>query len=166
MDSVVNKYVRKWLETPISGTLSNVYLTSNKFGQNIYPPSIKFFQCQTVSRNALKTSPNHSINNLWKTTSESKNIQYDVYTSTKEVLKSFTSGQEDKLQNHLILQGSFFSNVIKFPLSKLNGIWSKSQSNLPKNIYNFTTVTSITHFQLAKTLPNGGYCPTLIAPSA
>ena len=28
MDSVVNKYVRKWLEIPISGTLSNVYLTS------------------------------------------------------------------------------------------------------------------------------------------
>ena len=138
MDSVVNKYVRKWLEIPISGTLSNVYLTSNKFGQNIYPPSIKFVQCQTVARNALKTSPNHSINNLWKTTSESKNIQYDVYTSTKEVLKSFTTGQEDKLQNHLILQGSFFSNVIKFSLSKLNGIWSKSQSNLPKNIYNFT----------------------------
>ncbi|CAB4035862.1 Hypothetical predicted protein, partial [Paramuricea clavata] len=26
----------------------------------------------------------------------------------------------------------------KFSLSKLNGIWSKSQSNLPKNIYNFT----------------------------
>ena len=138
MDSVVNKYVRKWLEIPISGTLSNVYLTSNKFGQNIYPPSIKFVQCQTVSRNALKTSPNHSINNLWKTTSESKNIQYDVYISTKEVLKSFTSGQEDKPQNQLILQGSFFSNVIKFSLSKLNGIWSKSQSNLPKNIYNFT----------------------------
>ena len=91
-----------------------------------------------MSSNALKTSPNHSIKDLWKTTSESKNIQYDVYTSTKEVLKTFTSGQEDKLQNHLILQGSFFSNVIKFSLSKLNGIWSKSQSNLPKNINNFT----------------------------
>ena len=38
----------------------------------------------------------------------------------------------------VVLQGSFFSNVIKFSLSKLNGIWSKSQSNLPKNIYNFT----------------------------
>ena len=138
MDSLVNKYVRKWLEIPISGTLSNVYLTSNKFGQNIYPPSIKFVQCQTVARNALKTSPNHSIKDLWKTTSGNKNIQYDVYTSTKEILKSFTSGQEDKLQNHLILQGSFFSNLIKFSLSKLNGIWSQSQPNLPKNIYNFT----------------------------
>jgi hypothetical protein len=165
MDSVVNKYVRKWLEIPISGTLSNVYLTSNKSGLNIYPPSIKFSQCQTVGRNALKTSPNHSIKDLWKTTSESKNIQYDVYTSTKEVLKTFNSGQEDKLQNHLILKGSFFSNVIKFSLSKLNGIWSKSQTSQRTSITS-PFVTSITHFQLVKTLLNGEYCPTLIAPSA
>ncbi|CAB4009860.1 Hypothetical predicted protein [Paramuricea clavata] len=124
---------RTWVSENMDSVVNN-----NKFGLNIYPPSIKFAQCQTVARNALKTSPNHSIKDLWKTTSESKNIQYDVYISTKEVLKTFNSGQEDKLQNHLILQGSFFSNVIKFSLSKLNGIWSKSQSNLPKNIYNFT----------------------------
>ena len=37
-----------------------------------------------------------------------------------------------------MVQGCFFSNVIKFSLKKLNSLWSKSQSNLPKNIYNFT----------------------------
>ena len=138
MDSVVNKFVRKWLEIPVSGTLSNVFLTSNKFGLNIYPPSVKFTQCQTVSRKALKTSPNDCIRNLWKSTCDNTNIQYDVYTSTKEVLKSFKSAQEDKLQNHLLLQGSFFSNTTKFSLSTLNNLWSKSQSSLPKSIYNFT----------------------------
>ena len=134
----MNKYIRKWLETPVSGTLSNVYLPNNKFGLNIYPPSVKFAQCQTVARNALKTFPNASIKNLWKETSDSKNIQYDVYSTTKEVLKSFNSQQQIQLQNHLLVQGSFFSNVIKFSLEKLNSLWSKSQSNLPKNIYNFT----------------------------
>ena len=138
IDSVVNKYIRKWLEIPVSGTLSNVYLAHNKFGLNIYPPSVKFAQCQIVARNALKTSPNASIKNLWKETSDSRNIQYDVYSTTKEVLKSFNSQQQIKLQNHLVVQGSFFSNVIKFSLKKLNSLWSKSQSNLPKNIYNFT----------------------------
>ena len=93
MDLVVNKFVRKWLELPISGTLSNVFLTSNKFGLNIYPPSVKFTQCQTVSREALKTSPNDCKRNLWKSTCDNTNIQYDVYTSTKEVLKSFKSAQ-------------------------------------------------------------------------
>ncbi len=75
VDSLINKYIRKWLEVPISGTLSNVYLTSNKFGLNIIPTSIKFTQCQTVLRNALKTSPNDSIKELWKSTNNYTNIQ-------------------------------------------------------------------------------------------
>ena len=54
VDSLVNNYIRKWLELPISGTLSNVYLTRNKFGLNILPACVKFIQCQTVLRNALK----------------------------------------------------------------------------------------------------------------
>ena len=48
LDSIVNGYIRKWLDIPISGTLSNVFLERNKFGLNICPPSVKFTQCQTV----------------------------------------------------------------------------------------------------------------------
>ena len=79
IDSVINQYIRKWLEIPISGTLSNIYLTHNKFGLNILPASVKFIQCQTVLRNALKTSPNDSIKELWKSTNNHTNIQYDIY---------------------------------------------------------------------------------------
>ena len=75
VDSKVNSYIRKWLDIPISGTPSTVFLTRNKFGLNICPPSVKFIQCQTVFRKALKISPNDSINELWKATSNSKNIQ-------------------------------------------------------------------------------------------
>ena len=96
LDSVVNDYIRKWLDTPISGTLSNVFLERNKFGLNICPLSIKFTQCQTVLRNSLKESPNDSLKDLWKSSSCHTNIQYDVYKSTKEVLKDFRSNQEDK----------------------------------------------------------------------
>ena len=138
IDSVVNKYIRRWLEVPISGTLSTGFQTRNKFGQSIYPPSVKFIQCQTVLRKVLKSSPNESINELWKSTSTHTNIQYDVYNSTKDVLKDFRSGHEDKLLNQLTCQGSFFSSVTKFSLSQLNKVWSTAQSKLPKNIYNFT----------------------------
>ena len=138
IDSNVNSYIRKWLDIPISGTLSVVFLTRNKFGLNICPPSIKFIQCQTVLRKALKTSPNVAINELWKSTSNSKNIQYDIYHSTKQVLKDFRSGQEDRLHNQLTCQGSFFTNITKFSLSQLTKLWSTCQSNLPKNIFNFT----------------------------
>ena len=138
IDSVVNQYIRKWLDVPVSGTLSNVFLTRNKFGLSIIPPSIKFTQCQSTLRNALRSSPNDSVKHLWKLTSNHTNIQYDVYNSTKEVIKQFRSSQEDKLENHLTSQGSFFSSITKFSLSQVNMIWSTCQSKLPKNIFNFT----------------------------
>ena len=102
MDPVINKYIRKWLEIPISGTLSNIFLTRNKFGLNIIPASIKFTQCQTVQRNAFKTSPNEAIKEHWKLTNNHTNVQYDIYKSTKEVLKDFRSRQENKLQSQLV----------------------------------------------------------------
>ena len=62
----------------------------------------------------IDSKVNDSINELWKATSNSKNIQYNVYNSTKQVLKDFRSGQEDKLNNQLTCQGSFFTNITKF----------------------------------------------------
>ena len=78
------------------------------------------------------------IHELWKCTSTHKNIQYDVYTTTKDVLKRFHSIQENKLQNKLSSQGSFFNNISKLALSQLTKLWSVAQSNLPRNIFNFT----------------------------
>ena len=139
IDSIANKYIRRWLEVPISGTLSTVFLTNNKFGLSIYPPSVKFVQCQTVLRKALKSSPNESTNDLWRATVlYHTNIQYDAYNSTKEVLKDFRSGHKNKLLNQLTSQGSIFCSVTKFALPELNKVWSIAQSKLPKNIYNFT----------------------------
>ena len=112
LDSTFVQYIRKWLDTPISGTLSNVYLTSNKFGLNIIPPSTKFIQCQTTIWSTLKSSPNESITHLWKLTKNHTNIQYDQYIATKEVSKSFRDNQENKLTNQLTSQGSFFTSIL------------------------------------------------------
>jgi len=54
LDDVVAQYIRKWLDIPTSATLINIILPQNKFCLNIQLPSIKFVQCQTVLRNALK----------------------------------------------------------------------------------------------------------------
>ena len=130
LDSIVNGCIRKWLEIPTSGTLER-----NIFGLNICPPSVKFTQCKTVLRNSLKESRNDSLKDLSKSSSSHTNIQYDVFKSTKEVLKDFRSNQEDKLQHHLTSQGFFFTNVIKLSLSSINSIWWSAQSHLPSNIY-------------------------------
>ena len=115
-----------------------MYLPQNKFGLNIILPSTKFIQCQTVSRSTLKASINEDINKLWSITSTNKNIQYDIYKNTKDVLKAFRNENEQRLQNHLISQGSFFSIIIKNFTSSFNSLWSSVQSRLPKNIFNFT----------------------------
>ena len=77
LDSVVTRYVRKWLDLPISSTLSTLILHRSKYGITLALPSTKFTQCQTVIRNALKTSPNLDISSLWAATSKGSNIQYD-----------------------------------------------------------------------------------------
>ena len=63
-DPIVNQNIRKWLEVPISGKQSTIFLTNNKFGLNIYPPLVKFIQCQSVLGTALKSSPIESIKEI------------------------------------------------------------------------------------------------------
>ena len=149
-------YIRKWLEVPISGSLSNTYLTSNKFGLNIIPPSTKFIQCQTTIRSALKSSPNESITHLWKSTCNHTNTQYDQYTSTKEVIKSFREIHVDKLENRLKCQGLFLSSISKCSLPQVNSIWPTCQSKLPKNIFNFTIRYINNSLPTRKNLQNWG----------
>ena len=113
LDSIASKYIRKCLELPVSATLSNVLLQQNRLGLNIILPSTKFIQCQTVSRLALKYSPNEDIKNLWAVTKTNRNIQYDIYKDTNEdVLKAIRNENEERLQKQLISQGSFFHNII------------------------------------------------------
>ena len=99
-----------------------MYLTTNKFGLNVVPPSNKFVQCQTTIRAALKLSPNESMTHLWKSTNNHTNIQYNQYNSTKDTIRHFKI-----IKNHFTCQGSFFSSISKFSLSKVNLIWPTCQ---------------------------------------
>ena len=72
LDSLVFRYICKWLELPVCGTLSNLFLPCNKFGLNVCPPSVKFIQCQTVLCKVLMSSPNLDIKDLWSSTTSQK----------------------------------------------------------------------------------------------
>ena len=160
LNSIASKYIRKWLELPVCATLSNVLLPQNKFGLNIILPSTKFVQCQTVCRTALKYSPNQDIKNLWAITSNNKNVQYDIYKDTKDVLKAVRKENEERLQNLLVSQGSFFSNIINNSTSTFNSLWSSVQSKLPKNIFNFTIRYINNTLPTRKNLAKWGLSPT------
>ena len=105
LDNVVVGSVRKWLDLSISATLSGISLPRNQFGLNLLLPSVKFLQCQTVLRTALKSSSNDAIKSLWRSTSFGMNIQYDTYRSIKQVLKAVRQSHTDKLRSNLTSQG-------------------------------------------------------------
>ena len=138
LDNLVVKFVRIWLELPISATLSGISLPNNKFGLNLQLPSVKFQQCQTVLRTTLKSSSNVSIKSLWRNTSNGMNVQYDTYQNTKQVLKAVRQDHTDKLQTKLTSQGFIISFLLEYSLKTANSLWSSAQSKLPKNIFNFT----------------------------
>ena len=138
LDNLVSKYIRQWLDLPVSATLSSIILSKNQFGLNMILPSMKFSQCQTVFRNSLRSSPNDEIKSLWKSTSSGMNIQYDVYKNTKDVLKAVRSEHKHRLQTQLQSQGAILSFVLDHSLTVTKSIWTSVQSKMPKNIFNFT----------------------------
>ena len=136
LDNIVTKYVRQCLDLPISATLSTIVLQKSKYGINLILPSTKFTQCQTVIRNALKTSPNLDINAMWAATSNGSNIQYDQYRNTKQVLTAIQKDHEDHINHKLTSQG-FMSSILKLSNSNTRSLWSTVQQNMTKNIFNF-----------------------------
>ena len=96
----------------VSATLTSLALTQKQFGLNLQMPSVKFTQCQTVSRNILRSSPNANVQALWKNTSTGPNLQYDIYRNTKEVLKAVKLGNKERLTHNLPSQGALLSFLL------------------------------------------------------
>ena len=128
----------KWLELFISATISSLILNKSIYGINLILPSTKFIECQTVIRNALKSSPNLDIKTLWAETSYGTNLQYDQFENTKQVLKSIQRDHEERINNTLLSQGLVISSVIKNSCQNLKGLWSGVQQHLPRTIFNFS----------------------------
>ena len=138
LDNIVGKYVRGWFELPISATLSTLIISKSNYGLNLVLPSTKFIQCQTIIRNALKSSPNSDIQSLWHDSNTFTNIQYDQYRNTKQVLKSIQSHHHHRITNDLTSQGLVISSILKFASQSTTTLWSIVHQKMPKNVFNFT----------------------------
>ena len=128
LDSITIRFIRQWLDLPISATLSGIILPCNQFGLNLQLPSVKFIQCQTVLRNSLRSSKSDNIKSLWKSTSCSMNVQYDSYKNTKQILKAVRQKHTEKLRSQLTSQGFIISFLLEHSMKALNSLWSSAQS--------------------------------------
>ena len=138
---IASKYIRKWLELPVSATLSNVFIPpQSKFGLKIILPSAKFIQHQTVSRSALKYSPNVDIHNLWTvTSSRAPTRTYSMtFTKTKKtyLLRRLEKKMKKDFKTTSYRKVLSFSVSLIIPHSTLCGY--PFRVNFLKNIFNFT----------------------------
>ena len=138
LNNIVTKYVRQWLDLPISATISSIIPSRRNFGQAFQLPSTKFHQCQTTLHSSPKSSGDETIIKLWKNTTVGKNIQYDIYRNAKQTLKSIRDDHTSRLRSQLPSQGFIISFLLEHSLKQLNSMWSKAQSKLPANIFNFS----------------------------
>ena len=136
IDNIVSRYIRSWLEIPISGTLDIVQLTKRKFGLGVVLPSTRFTQCQVTFRKSLQNSTNPNIRNLYKLTSKDTNVQYDQYISTKDALKQIRGMKEDRIKGELQSQSLVITAIWNYSHSSFTNTWSNVLNKLPRNIYN------------------------------
>ena len=110
---MVTKYVRQWLDLPISTTISSIILSQRRFGQAFQLPAVEYQQCQTTLRSSLKSSGDEAVRKLGKNTNSGANLQYDVYRNTKQALKSIRSEVDFSLNFHY--RGSSYPSSLTIP---------------------------------------------------
>ena len=137
LDSIVNKYLRSWLEIPISGTLKISSLSKSKYGLNITSISTRLAQCQVTFRKCLKNSSNKDINKIHEMTRKGTNIRIDNYVSTKDAIKKIREKTENEIKSELTTQSLVITAIWNTACAKYNPYWCKVLDALPKNLYSF-----------------------------
>jgi len=161
-----SSYVRQWLDLPISATLSSLALPKTKYGINLILPSTKYSQCQTVIRNALKSSPNSDIDILWSQTSLGYNVQYDQNQNTKQVLNAVQKDNKMRITHELKSQGFIITSILTHESSKYRSLWSTVQQSMPKISLTILSNIWTTPLQPGRFSANGPFLSHLHAPSA
>ena len=77
-------------------------------------------------------------------------IQDYIYQNAKKVLKSIRPELTDRLQTGLLSKVFIISFLVANTLQYLNSLWSRAQSKLPPNIFNFTITYLINTFATRK----------------
>ena len=137
LDTLLVYFVCSWLEIPVSATIDFALLSKDKFGLNIITFSTKFMQSQTSIRKCLKNSKSHDIRKIQQLTSYESNIQFDLFSSARQVVKSIRDNKVDKICTQLTSQGSVITKIWENVSICTKSNWFSVRDNMPSNIDNF-----------------------------
>jgi hypothetical protein len=143
LDALTVKYVRSWVEAPISSCIAEWLIAPrNKCGLGIPSWKNRFEKMLLSKRSALKNSPNINIKHLWSDTND-KNIASDsllMASNLKQALKIVSKDQKNLASNHFIglaYQGLSIKAVTENLSQKHIEWWAKMTESLPGYLYNF-----------------------------
>ena len=140
LNSIVNQYVRSWLEIRITSALDITQLSKTKFHICYVMLSSRFTQCQTVICNNLRKSWNNEVLRIYYDTNCDTTFYNSINSNLlkKLLLKIIKKNKEDWITNVLTTQTLGIKSIWKHGMKSVAEIWSKSVSKLPNNSYNFS----------------------------
>ena len=151
LQNQISKYVRKWLQIPISGNITHLRFPSSKLGIDFTCAYDVYEECKLSVRRILKTSENEDIRHLYAATSE-KNVRYDsvlnrvsVESSEKYRVKQNATKELRKEKSNEIWsdflqlkeQNSIIKHISKVCYAKALSHWKSVVARMPKNIICF-----------------------------
>ena len=138
LNGIVAKYIRTWLEFPISGTLRIVTLSKKRHGLNVVMPSARHLQCQVTYRNIQRASPNADVREIHSiTSSKGTNMHADQFRNTKAALQAIRENTVKDI-NKLSTQSLIIKSIWEHALQSMHRDWFRAIDSLPRSIYNFT----------------------------
>lgn len=144
LDALCFKFIRRWLELPVSACLSEVFVLCKSrggFGSNSFKSLAE--KMRIVKRNAIRNSSSSDLRELWSAT-QGDFIETDcLLVSSKDVraaAKKLAKHQSDQALNHLqslSVQGSILSSITGRVADKDICLWVNTIEQASGTIYNF-----------------------------
>ena len=85
----------------------------------------------------MQNSKNHDIRKIRQLTSYESNIQFDQFSSARQIVKSIRDNKVDKICTQLTSQGSVITKVWENVLACTKSNWLSVRDKMPANIYNY-----------------------------
>jgi hypothetical protein len=165
-------HIRKWLECPASSCITEWMSSPTKFcGLGIPTFAQRAERLLLGKRNALKSSRNAAISELWSKTipahanqsSDNRLICMDYHTASKQLMKEQSSASLTHFLG-LASQGLASKTIGNALPANIINSWMEAIEKLPTFIFNFTRKAMTNQLPTLKNLQIWGRSPTDICP--
>ena len=144
LDAACFKYIRKWLELPISACLTEVFVLNRAkcgLGQNSFKSLAK--KLKLIKRNAIRNSGSNDIREIWINT-QNKSVNLDCLLISSKYIraanKELAEQQSNEALRHLkslSVQGAVINSIIDTVATRDISLWASILQQSSTIVYNF-----------------------------